>query len=378
LGGGVVQRLIGMKLISPADYVRIRIADKLEGERFSIFAHKVCNERIARLELSAGKPLDIKRLLPGLSEENEAEILVKQGAKEAQDAARQLAEIATASTQEILQQMSFLEKYLVVFWAAGHNESIQSCWLDYVKNQSAWKERYQNYKHSLLYTLKRGKPGIQKYYAGWDVLVHLTAGNIRYFLELVDQILLRHVQNGGSLGQPVPHEIQTIAAQYVGKKNLSELEGLSVQGAQLTKLLLGLGRIFQTMAADAAGHAPEVNSFHMSDPEAGELDQVGEQVGKLLNSAVMHLALLRYPGTKLSDEADTRDYDYMVHPIFSAFFVFSYRRKRKMTLSGKNLLGLVNDPRRTIREILDSSNREVEEPLPDQLLLFQTYYGKNS
>ena len=367
---------INEQLISPADYVRIRIADKLEGDRFNIFARKVCNERIVRL-LPEGESMDIEKLLPSLPEEEEAELLDKQGTQEAQNAARKLAEIATDSSQEILQQMPLLEKYLVVFWANGHQESVENCWRDYVKNQGAWKDRYSNYKHSLLYTLKRGKSGIQKYYAGWDVLAHLAAGNIRYFLELVDQILLRHIQNGGSLNQPVPHAVQTLAAQYVGKKNLSELEGLSVQGAQLTKLLLGLGRIFQTMAANAVGHAPEVNQFHLSDPQVGE-DQVGIQVGKLLNSAVMHLALLRSPGNKLTDEADTRDYDYMVHPIFSAYFVFSYRRKRKMILSGKQLLGLVNEPRRTIREILASSGREIEEPLPDQLLLFQTYYGKNT
>src|SRR6266516_1393928 len=47
------------QLISPADYVRIRIADKLEGDRFLTFAQKVCNERIGRLRLPHVKPLDI-------------------------------------------------------------------------------------------------------------------------------------------------------------------------------------------------------------------------------------------------------------------------------------------------------------------------------
>ena len=60
-----------------------------------------------------------------------------------------------------------------------------------------------------------------------------------------------------------------------------------------------------------------------------------QRVARLLESAIMHLALLRFSGTKLTAESDTKDFDYAVHPIFSAFFAFSYRRKRKMILSRK-------------------------------------------
>lgn len=365
------------QLISPSDYVRIRIAEKLDGERFITFAQKVCNERIHRLRLPHGTPLEITQLLPRLTEEREAEILDQEGSGLARKAAQNLQEIALPESRQLLQNMTLLEKYFIAFWASGHSQTLEEAWKDYLQNRKSWEERYHNYGHTALYTLKRGKSGIQKYYAGWDVLAHMSAGNIRYLLELVDQVLLRHIQAGGNLQQAVSPECQTHASQQVGKKNLSELEGLSVQGAQLTKLLLGLGRIFQTMAADPAGHVAEVTHFHVSDPANGEPPAFTNQVTSLLNAAVMHLALLRFPGSKLSDETDTRDYDYMVHPIFSAFFVFSYRRKRKITLSGKQLVGLVNEPRRTIREILATTDRFTDEPLPDQLQLFQGFYGTN-
>jgi len=366
------------QLISPADYVRIRIADKFDGDRFLIFAQKVCNERISKLNQVGRSVLDISSLLPKLSEEDEAELLDKEGSGLAAEAARTLESVAPETTKNALSRISLLEKYFICFWAKGHKKDIRGEWLDYLRNPDTWKDRYHNYRHSLLYTLKRGKPGIQKHYSGWNVLVHLAGNNIRYFLELIDQILLRHVQSGQNLDVPISYSTQTLAAQYVGKKNLAELEGLSVHGAQLTKLLLGLGRIFQTMAADAAGHIPEVNHFHVSDPEPGEPPEFAKHSTNLLNSAVMHLALLRFAGNKLSDESDTRDYDYMVHPIFSAFFAFSYRHKRKIILSGKQLMGLVNEPRKTINEILTATNRIDTEPLPDQLQLFQGYYGSAS
>jgi hypothetical protein len=91
----------------------------------------------------------------------------------------------------------------------------------------------------------------------------------------------------------------------------------------------------------------------------------------------MHLALIRPSGTKLGDSADTRDYDYMVHPIYSAYFVFSYRKKRKMILTGSDLLGLVGSPKPTIRGILKKNNRATEEPLPEQLTLFEAYYDSS-
>jgi hypothetical protein len=186
-----------------------------------------------------------------------------------------------------------------------------------------------------------------------------------------------HYRKYGNFERPVSPENQTLAAQAVGKKNLSELEGLSVSGAQLTKLLLGLGRVFGQMAEDPIGHAPEINQFQIADSVwTDSLDSPQGRVKQILESAVMHLALLRWPGTKPGSEVDTRDYEYAVHPIFSAFFVFSYRRKRKTGLSSEDILGLINRPRETIRDILNRHHR-MEEALPEQLQIFEAYFDAN-
>ena len=72
----------------------------------------------------------------------------------------------------------------------------------------------------------------------------------------------------------------------------------------------------------------------------------------------------------------SRDYDYMIHPIFSPFFVFSYRKKRKITLQSSSLLKLVLKPKVGIKEVLENSNRteSLDFKLPDQLQLFGSYY----
>lgn len=358
------------QLISPADYVRINIVEKLDGEKFGRFALSVCNERIARLRPANDEPIrDISEALEKLSEDVEAKLL---GVDET--VAPLMVKLRRARLPIEEEVVSPLLLLLIREWADKENVPVLTAYRDFLKRPEQWMTRYVNYKHVLLYVIRRRKPGIRKYYAGWDTFTQLAACNIRYLLELVDQSLLLHVGEERKLSDPVSPETQTKAAQKVGNKNLSELQGLSVHGAQLTKLLLGLGRVFGVMASDPIGHAPEITQFHLK--ENGKKDQ--DRVNKLLDAAVMHLALVRLTGSKPTDEADTRECDYMIHPIFAPFFVFSYRKKRKMRLSGGELLKLVEKPQEGISEILGKHKRKVVEPLPDQLSLFESYYGTDS
>lgn len=233
----------------------------------------------------------------------------------------------------------------------------------------SWDDRLGNYRFAVLFTLRRRRPGIRKYYAGWRTYTLMAGGNIRYLLELVGQaLLLQRRDEGSSIGEPIRPELQTLAATQVGRKNLSELEGLSVHGAQLTKLLLGLGRVFEVLASEPEGHTPEVTQFSLpDDAPLGDAEQ-------LLTAAVMHLALVRSVANKRMD-LDLKGYDYSVHPIYSAFFVFSYRRKRKLKLTPNQLMALVREPKTGIRQILRQNNRgEGDYPLPDQLRLFEGFY----
>jgi len=366
------------QLISPADYFRFDISERLSGDNFKQFALEVCNKRILDLKESGVEIVpDIAALLPGLTEEEEAE---RQGVDDLV-ADTKTGLMQDARLRSVVSALSPLKLFFFMTWAnANEQDSLSGIISEYAtqKGRVEWDTRFENYKYALLFELKQRKRGIRKYYCGWDTFIHLAASNIRYLLELVEQSLLLHVNSGESLNTEVSQETQTKAAQGVGKKNLFELEGLAVSGAHLTKLLLGLGRIFQQMAERSVGrHAPEVDQFRLASKESPhDSDSASSKVAGLLESAVMHLALLRFAGTKPGAETDTRDFDYTVHPIFSAFFAFSYRRKRKMMLTPEDLLGLINAPNKTIRAVLRRNNRE-EEPLPEQLEIFRAYYRES-
>ena len=353
------------QLISPADYERIDIEQRLEGEQFVNFAAEVCNLR-AQVSRDFPSGLDIVRILPALSSEEEADLLgVREHAK------RILKQVETECPQWIDEAtvMQPLDLSLVDFWARSQQLSLAAVFDERHRDPRAWDDRFGNYKFPLLFTLRRRRPGIRKYYAGWRTYTLMAGGNIRYLLELVGQALALQKRDEKSVnGDPIRPELQTQAATLVGRKNLSELEGLSVHGAQLTKLLLGLGRIFEVLASEPEGHTPEVTQFTL--PEDAPLGDAE----KLLSAAVMHLALVRSVANKRTD-LDLKGYDYSVHPIYSAFFVFSYRRKRKLRLTPNQLMTLVREPKTGIRQILRQNNRGEEDyPLPDQLRLFEGFY----
>lgn len=359
------------QLTSPADYARISISEVLDESRFKAFAEKVLLARLGKDAKNIIKLLPPAEMFPGYTDLEEADQLL-----DGVEKSRLQALLKANLTAETLDSALALPpgiQYFLEYTAKAKQESLSevvTLWLD---GDSTLKNSFNNYFHASLYAIRKGKRGIRKYYCGWDEYLSLCEGNIRYLLELVHAAFRGHIDTGGLPEQPITQKTQTEAAQAVGRKNLSELEGLSVDGARLTKLLLSLGRVFQVLAESPAGHTPEANQFHLREETAS--DGVDDKASELLKQAVMHLALVRFPGSKPLDERDTRAYDYMVHPVFAPFFVFSHRKKRKIQLTSKQLLNLIDQPRDAIKETLEKNNRAESELLPDQLHLFGDYYA---
>lgn len=364
------------QLMEPADYALIDISPSLTLTGFSEFAERICNARLARLFQNLGlqEAPAIRTLFPRLSESDEADIL---GLSDLLQASRDrlVREGADAPLLAFWDTLDELERALVAFWAKSKDRELLSELRDRQNRPQAWRIRRNNYQYAMLFTLRHGKRGIRKYYCGWDTFVSLADGNIRFLLFLVTTSLQRHLQGeNSSLAQPVSPRDQTFAAQEVGRRIVHELQGLAAEGAQLTRLVLSLGRIYGVMTAQPHGHAPEVNQFRVAwDPDQPD---VARRAGSLLAAAVMHLAVVRFPGDKAaSASSETKDYDYALHPIFAPFFVFSHRSKRRITLAADELLLLALDPATAIRTVLNRNDRAADADVPEQLELFRSFYG---
>lgn len=353
------------QLQSPADYERIDIEQRLEGEQFVKFATEVCCLRAAAW---FPEGLDLEAMLPSLSVEEEAKLLgVDAKARETLDEVERLA----PDSVRLIEDASPLEIALIKYWSRTQRLSLADVIEERRREPSVWKERYHNYRVPLLFTLRGRRPGVRKYYAGWRTFTLLAGNNIRYLLQLVGEALLLQRQDGKPAnGEPIRPLVQTHAAISVGGKNVKELEGLGVHGAQLTRLVLSLGRLFEMLALEPEGRRPEITRFFF--PE----DEPLQSVEPLLQAAVMHLALVRRVSSQRTD-LDLKSYDYAVHPIFAAFFGFSHRDMRKIRLTPSDILELMEDPKRAIRQIMRSNDRSGDAPLPDQLRMFESFYGRD-
>lgn len=355
------------QLISPADYQRIDIEKVLDKDIFPEFARKICNAR-ARSSEQCPITFDVKEQFPSLSIDEEAE---KLGTETKAQSVLKFLKTNNSEYYEHVLSLKPLEIVFIDYWSRSKGIDIEDVVKDSLVAPKVWRDRYNNYKVSVLFTLKRGKSGIRKYYAGWQTLASMSHGNIRYMLQLVSQSRQYQHQNGKDVWAPIDARTQTKAAEESGRKNLQELEGLSVHGAKLMKLLLGLGRVFHLFAMSPEGHAPEVTQFGISN------NLLDDNSSDILIAAVKHNAIVRSTATKLSD-SDLKSYDYAIHPIFSSFFLFSHRRKRKFILDAEFIPLLIQSPKSAVRKILKQSDRVVsEDKLPDQLQLFEGFYSED-
>ena len=347
LGWRVKYTLNKLELLNdPADYSLINITEQFstndKNNDFASFALNVCNKRIN--ELFDGdvdeNQFSIENSLPGMSIEEESELLKVSSS----DYCRAFEEFEHKSGKVL--DIHPLYKFFLAYWADIHHDSIKDTVRNYEYNTRSWDQRYDNYKYSLLFKIRRGRGqgGIQKYYAGWNTFVKLANGNIRYIMELVYKSCYLYLQDNGDITKPIPFDKQTEAAQEVGKKNLIELEGTWKDGVQITKLVMTLGSLFGKIAAYRGKSAPELVQFDIE----GEMS---DRTRDIINASVMNLAMVRMSTNKMSGN-DIKAYQYSLHPIFAPYFQFSFRRKRKLSLSDAELLGCIDSPKETVDSIL--------------------------
>jgi len=355
-------------LSDPADYVLFNIVDTFTepetANLFDDFAREVCQLRISELMEDNLGNYSIESSLGNLTMEQESE---KLGVR-THDYYESVVQYEREHGIEL--DISPLFKFFIGYWATNQNESIEDQVQMYYDRPSKLKERYDNYKYSMLFKIKKGQgSAIQKYYAGWDTFVKLANGNIRYIMELVYRSYYLYLQDNGDTTKPVTPEIQTRAAKNVGRKNLNELEGTWENGSQLTRMIQSLGTIFGRFAKDGDNIAPEIVQFEIDGEEKGE---ISERTEKILSAAVMNLALVRLSSNKLTGRGSVKEYMYMLHPIFAPYYNYSYRKKRKMTITEQEFLKCIDNQKEGVSDILKNKNvQEVEVRVEDiQLTLW--------
>lgn len=356
-------------LKTPDDCAEIEIAD----EGFDYFARAVAELRLQRASDAGIKiPTRLNDFLEELSLEEEA---IKLGADKI--TTRVLAELKDFDPDSYLyfSQKPASETYFLKYWSDSEGTPIKELAKDWMRNEGEWLTRLGNYMYASLFWISKGNKGIRirKYYSGERTLLAMSSGNIRYFLELLDSAIEDQLRDGelGSELLRISAKSQTVSARTVGERRLIQLEGLADYGVQLKRLVLAIGKVFFERARSPEGKTPEVISFVLG----GSVDKV-QQLTRFLADGVAHLAFEVSPRTKATSNSELKDDEYRLHPIFSAFFEISHRRKRRMTLDAADLLAVLEDkPGKAISKLLDGKIQSPEQELPEQLALFSAFYS---
>jgi hypothetical protein len=366
--------LSGETLIHPADYDLIDLSDRFGNGQYPTFAREVCEARLAHA-FDRANVVDMSReissYLQDLGADEEAQLL---GLERRITPIRSKAEMEL-SRSGLIDTLSDLDLYYLHRRAENEGVSLSEILAEYSKNPRGYLASYrENYRQSLLFTISEhsGK-GLQKYYSGWSTLVKVSGGNIRYLVEIIERAFELHRTTCNDIQQPISARDQTDACIAVGRKYAQEVQALDPQGHKLTFLLLGLGRFLNLLARHSLGRQPDTTSFVLARPTSQDK---AKELDELLRIAVMHQVLRKWPATKLTSQTEVKEPEYSVHPIFSAFFVFPYQKKRRIRISGEDLLLLSVDLKAGLAAVLNTAGQtdDESEAFPRQLSLFEAAY----
>ena len=166
-------------------------------------------------------------------------------------------------------------------------------------------------------------------YSGFDTYCHMSKGNVRHFLELCHTAF-----TASSTAHPtaISPKQQAEAASQVAVSLLPEVRSFGNLGNNLHSFLLRLGRLFALSQRRTAQSEPERTHFAIKDGE----DSITDGALALLREAVKWSVLFEERETKAKSFGSPQVVDYVLNPIYAPYFQISYRKGRKLELSGQD------------------------------------------
>ena len=343
----------------PADYIETRTT----GREMKSFCLNVIERRLQQLN-TAGEaiPSKLDELLESLDRLTEADQL---GVRSVLKRKMNTDDTLDTITIEWLNSQKSADAYLVFFLAERTNQLVNDVVSKVIADPRYWRNVRNNYGHLSLFSITRGMRGStrQKFYAGAKTFLALSGGNVRYLLELVNQVLLEY----SNLHHNEPVEpiykisagIQTNAAISVAQQRLRQIQALSERGLEVFRLVVILGTAFEALVREPQRSAPERTAFTISgDKEATE------SITNLLNEGCAILAFERNTKTKRTSVLEPREYEYRIHPLLTPHFCIPYRKKRRSEIDASTLVAALNSKgsaQSLVRTVLSSLESESDE-----------------
>ena len=166
------------------------------------------------------------------------------------------------------------------------------------------------------------------FYAGFDTFCTISRGNLRYFRELCHKSLNTASKSASSSKMRVPPADQAAAARQTSASFLGEVRSFGRLGNPLHAFVLRLGSLFALAQRSRTQSEPERSHFAIVRGEA-----VSSEDNEFLLEAVKWSVLFAVEETKLKDQDQPSNFEYILNPIYAPYFGITYRKRRKIELS---------------------------------------------
>ncbi len=177
-------------------------------------------------------------------------------------------------------------------------------------------------------------PRICPIYSGFRTFCLMARGNIRYLLELCHRSISNAEVSASSIRISTEHQIA--AAKQTSASFLGEVKNFGRFGNKLHTFVLRLGGLFQHGHKRKTQSEPEPTHFTIVTGKPLE-----DKHQELLNEALKWSVLFEAQSTK-DKSLETENSEYILNPIYAPYFKISYRKGRKLRISAKDFVDLID------------------------------------
>jgi len=207
------------------------------------------------------------------------------------------------------------------------------------------------------------------FYAGFDVYVLLSSGNMRHFLELCRTAFSNFTQEFQD-HRVIDCRAQHISAMQTSEILFREISSFMPLGKRLKVFCGRLGDIFGLYQERSSQSEPEITHFNIR----GGFSSIDHEYQEFMLEAEKWGILSRVSSTKGKSLDKKDDCDWMLNPIYAPYFFISYRKIRKTVFDSDEIKVLIDDSVENY-EKLKSEKKNKLELLEDKLSIEKLQQG---
>ncbi len=176
------------------------------------------------------------------------------------------------------------------------------------------------------------------FYAGFEVYVHLSNGNMRHFLELC-RTAFSNFSIKSEENISLDYRAQHISAMQTSEILFREISSFMPYGKMLKTFCGRIGEIFGLFQERNSQSEPEITHFNIK----GGLQSLSLKDQDFLKEAEKWGILTTTASTKGKSLDRKDDCDWLLNPIYAPYFFISYRKIRKTYFNPEEISAMISD-----------------------------------